>query len=163
MPSPSETERLRNHDLLTKVSNALRAYKKTQNNLHKEGNNFTKAVINVFRAKGRTASPQTRQRLYQPYINLHKLNSNAYYKYMAAVRNLITKTSNINRSAVKNALTNSEKQYVRNYAEYIKNKSKFKRIKNKKRNNGSLAIPLPSHLIEAEFPKHLKQRPKFVM
>jgi len=163
MPSPSETERLRNHDLLTKVSNALRAYKKTLNNLRKEGRKFNKAVINVFRAKGRPASPQTRQRLYQPYLNLHTKNSKALNNYMAAVRNLITKTSNINRSGIKNALTNSEKQYVRNYAEYIKNKSKFKRIKNKKRNNGSLAIPLPSHLKEAEIPKHLKQRPKFVM
>ena len=163
MPYLTEIIRKRNHALLTKISNSLRAYKKASNKLRKEGNNFTKAVINVYRAKGRPASPQTRQRLYQPYLNLHTKNSKALNNYMAAVRNLITKTSNINRSSIKNALTNREKQYVRNYAEYIKNKSNFTRTKNKKRNNGSLAIPLPSHLIEAEFPKHLKQRPKFVM
>ena len=159
----NEVKLQRNYNLLNKISNNLRNYRKTTNKLRKEGNNFTKAVINVYRAKGRPASPQTRQRLYQPYLNLHKLNSNAYYKYMAAVRNLITKTSNINRSGVKNALSNIEKQYVRNYAKYITNKLNLINIKNKKRKNGTFVIPLPSHLIEAEFPKHMKQRPKFVM
>jgi len=141
-----------NHELLTKISNNLRNYRNASNKLRKEGNNFTKAVINVYRAKGRPASPQTHQRLYQPYLNLHKLNSNAYYKYMASVRNLIAKTGGQNRRALKNALSNEEKKYVRNYAAHVKNKAALERLLRH--------LPLPQNMARAEIRKHLSVRPK---
>ena len=140
-----------NHELLTKVSNALRNYKKASNNLRKEGRNFNKAMIQEYHAKGRPASPRTRNMLYRPYLNLHKISSNAYFKYIASVRNLIAKTSNQNRRASKNALSNEEKKYVRNRAAHVKNKAALERLLRH--------LPLPPNMARTEIRKHLSARP----
>lgn len=137
-----------NHQLLTKVSNALRNYKKASNNLRKEASKTKRAILQEYRTKGRPASPQTRNVLYRPYLNLHKLSSNAYHKYIASVRNFI---GNNKKRASKNALSNEEKKYVRNYAAHVKNKAALERLLRH--------LPLPQNMARTEIRKHLSARP----